>query len=539
MEDEFADINLDEIERIENESVSIRMRDSLLEFTKEMWTVLEPDTTFVVNWHIEELCKVLEGVANGTIKRVIINVPPGTLKSLLVSVFFPAWLWARNPRKRVLTAAYGSHLTTRDNLRVRDIIQSPKFQRYFRVDMVEDQNTKTRYNTTAGGWRIATSVGGVGTGEHPDLIIIDDALTAAQAESEPERTAANNWFDRTISSRGVSRGVSIIVIGQRLHEEDLPGYLLKKDRDGWYHINYPMRYETCKCPGAPSYDEVPPAERAMRLRAHVKGLEESDRCKLHKQDPLWVPDPTDPRRVEGELLMPQIFTEAKVAQLELDLGPYGTAGQLQQRPSPEGGGLFKAEYFEGKFVDEVFALYIACRGWDTAATEGDGDYTAGPLLLAELKSTLVNKREVLELTGRIMVAHVEHEQYGPDKVADLILDTANADKVRKGCKAYAIREEKEGGSAGKAVITERAKLLAGFDYEGVTISGNKITRAKPFRAQCAAGNVYILRGHWNAKYIRELCGFPAASNDDLVDGSSTAYNGLVEMELPQSDWVSW
>ncbi len=526
-----------------------RLQRSLYEFIQEMWDTIEPDKAFVPNWHVEQLCWVLELVEKGIIKRLIINIPPGSLKSLVVSVFYPAWLWAKNPRKRILTAAYGAHLTSRDNLRMRDIIQSPKFKRYFNVTLHEDQNTKTRYNTSEGGWRIATSVGGVGTGEHPDLIIIDDALTAAQAESEPERETANTWFDRTISSRGISRGVAIIVIGQRLHEDDLPGYLLKKDREGWTLVCFPMRYEKCTCPGVPdtlqrktNRDEFGPLFNRARIaawKAFIDTVPEPDRCLLHKSNPAWTPDPLDIRETVGEVLMPQIFTPEVLAQLELDLDTYGVAGQLQQRPSPEGGGLFKMEYFDGKIVDEPPKLYMLCRGWDTAGTDGGGDWSAGVGVAEEIIEEFSNKRRIFRRSGKFFVMAVEHEQVGPDKLDTLMVDTADFDHKRQGCKAYGIREEKEGGSAGIAVVTARAKLFPKLDYQAVVISGSKRVRARPFRAQCAAGNVYIVRAHWNSKYLRELCGFPAASHDDLVDGSSTAYNGLVEMEMPTSDWVAW
>jgi predicted phage terminase large subunit-like protein len=503
MERPMAQIDQDDVDELTKLIVAKEREEfegSLLSFVREAWTVLEPETEFVENWHIVELCKVLEDIYSGRLRRVIINVPPGTMKSLLVNVLFPCWIWAKNPRYRVLSAAYSSTLSTRDNLKVRDVILSPWFRKYWDLKLDEDQNTKTRFNTGEKGWRFATSVGGPGTGEHPDLILIDDALTAAQAESEPERFTANRWFDRTISSRGVSRNVAIIVIGQRLHEDDLPGYLLKKG--GWHHVCFPMKYE----PARPAKD----------------------------QDPGYTPDPRDPRKVEGELLMPQLFDAAKVAQLELDLGPYGTAGQLQQHPSPEGGGLFKREYFAGRFVDRLPALFLACRGWDTAGTENGGDWTVGVKLLAELEEKLENGIKTVKRTGRIFIADVQRDQLSPDKVDALILTTAELDG-----KTCAVREEKEGGSAGVSVINAHSKLLAKYDYEGVTVSGSKPTRARSFRSQCAAGNVYLLRATWNEPYIQELCAFPTAAHDDQVDGSSTAYNHLVDMDVPTADFVTW
>jgi predicted phage terminase large subunit-like protein len=483
------------------------LKRSLLAFTREAWLILEPEHPFVQNWHIEELCTLLEQVAAGfghagmpaqftthePIDRVVINIPPGTMKSLLVSVIFPCWLWARNPKLRILTAAYSDKRALDANLKARLLLKSQWFQQLFPLEFVEDQDTKGRFDTTKGGWRIATSVGGEGTGLHPDLIVIDDAATAADAQSEAERKKVNGWFDQTVSSRGVSRGVKVIVIGQRLHEEDLPGHLLK--RAGWTHVCWPMRFMTAR----PATDT----------------------------QPGYQPDPRDHRTKEGDLLFPQLFTEAKVRQLELDLGPYGTSGQLQQQPSPEGGGLFKREWF--KFVDAAPALARRCRGWDTAASEGKGDYLVGVKISEEFEWDVKDGKRKFQSTGRFFVEDVQRDQLGPDGVDKLMKVTAQLDG-----KACSVREEKEGGSSGVIVINARTKLLRGFNYAGVQLGGSKVTRAKPFRSQCEGGNVYLVKAHWNEAYIVELCAFPTAKHDDQVDASSCAFNSVLLEEPPRS-----
>lgn len=453
-------------------------RDSLLAFVKAAWHIIEPDCEFVCNWHIEELVKVLEDVANGKQKRVVINVPPGTMKSLLVSVLFPCWIWARNPHKRILTAAYSDKRALDANIKARNIIKSHWFQKRFKLVLVDDQDTKGRFDTKQGGWRIATSVGGEGTGLHPDFIIIDDAATAADAQSEVERKKVNDWFDQTMSSRGISRGVAAIVLGQRLHEEDLPGHLIAKG--GWYLVRFPMRY--------------------MKT------------VKPTKDNPGYEADPRDPRKVEGELLWPSVFDEQKVKTLEGDLMAYGTAGQLQQIPAPGGGGLFKRENF--KFIDAAPAVARRVRGWDTAASEGKGDWTRGC--------------RISEARGIFFIEDMVGDKLGPDGVDKLIKVTAELDGKR-----CPIREEKEGGASGKAVIQARAKLLQGWDYLGVTVTGSKVVRAKPFRAQVEAGNVYLVRGGWNEAFIVELCGFPTGKHDDQVDAATCAFNAVLLEPDPQ------
>lgn len=502
------------------------LEQSLHSFVKGAWHLVEPTQVFEDNWHVVALCSVLEQIYAAQCRhrpfahllRTIVNIPPGTMKSLLIEVFFPAWVWAKNPKKRFLTASYGQHLTTRDNLRCRQIIESPWYQEKWPVKLLDDQNTKTRYNTTDSGWRIATSVNGVGTGEHPDFIIIDDPTSAAQAMSAIERTSANDWFDRTVSTR-LGRHPAIIVVMQRLHEDDLAGHLLK--RGGWTLVRWPMRYEKCTCP-----DQQMPDGQEMHP-------DEGRRCPLHKADPLWRRDTRDPRTTMGQLLFPALFPEEKVRQLELDLGPYGAAGQLQQRPSPEGGGLFKMEWF--KFVDALPAgPKRVVRGWDTAGTENDGDWTVGVKISEEFEyviipaAGMIRAKKVLKSTGRFYVEDVQRGRLGPDGVDKLILATASLDG-----KEVPVREEKEGGASGKAQITARARLLKGFDYAEVQLGSNKIVRAKPFRAQCEAGNVHLVRAPWNVPYLQVLCAFPTGTHDDDVDGSSCAFNSLL-LEEPNT-----
>jgi predicted phage terminase large subunit-like protein len=497
---------------------AMRCERSLYQFVVQAWEIVEPGHPFQDNWHIRKLCRLLEQVyyrddilfKRKRDARALINIPPGMMKSLIVMVFFPAWVWAKDPSKRFLCASYGSTLSNRDNLRCRQIIESPWYQSRWPVQLQDDQNTKTRYNTTAHGWRIATSVNGPGTGEHPDYILVDDPHTAAQARSDVERQQALDWFDNTLSTR-LGRMPAFVLIMQRLHEDDLAGHLLR--RGGWYHLRYPMRFEKCKCATAPVCDP-----------------DEAKRCPLHLADASWTPDPTDERTVEGELLFPALKDEDAVRQLELDLGPYGSAGQLQQRPAPEGGGQFKREWF--KFIDAKPAIARRVRGWDTAGTEDGGDYTAGVKISEEFDwrvtpaAGLTPMKRELVSTGRFIVEDVVRDQLSPAGVDALMLATARIDGVE--CPQ---REEREGGSAGKGQIAAHAKLLVGYDHKEVILGADKITRAKPFRSQVEAGNVYLLRGVWNEEYIKELCGFPTAKHDDQVDGSSCAFNSLL-MEPP-------
>ena len=226
----------------------------------------------------------------------------------------------------------------------------------------------------------------------------------------------------------------------------------------------------------------------------------------------------DPRK-PGEALWPAKYPLSELRRRRVGMGEYDWASLYQGRPAPSGGGLFREEWFAGKFVDAAPVLARRARGWDTAATEGGGDYTCGV--------------RIAEAGGIFYVEDVVRGQWSPANAEARMKLTVELDG-----RGVAQREEKEGGSAGKTVIEARTRTLAGADYEGVGISGSKVTRSKPFRVQCEAGNVRIVRDRgrggvdgvgWNKDYIDELCGFPTAKHDDQVDGSSCAFNAVLMM----------
>jgi len=460
---------------------------TLLEFVEQAWPILLPDQPFVKNWHIEAICDHLQAVTIGEIQNLLINIPPGCMKSMLTSVFWPAWEWTRKPSLRYLCASYDQQLSTRDNLAVRQIIESEWYQaRWPHVQMADDQNQKTRFNTTRGGWRIGTSVGGRATGEHPHRKIVDDPHNVKKAESAPQRKGVITWFDRTLANRGLALGAATIVIMQRLHESDLSGHILETQRARWVHLCLPWRYESkrhCMTVGS--------------VKAHV----EKDEV-IFSEPQVWE----DERRKDGDPLWPSLFPEADIKALT-GSDPYLDAGQYQQRPAPEGGGLFKLEWFP--IVDAIPAdaqIIGRCRGWDSAATEGGGDWTVGALV-------------ALARDGIVYVCDIVRRQVGPGADEVLMKQTAQLDGRK-----VEIREEQEPGSAGKKVIASHAKVLVGYVYHGEPSTGDKTTRAKPFAAQASVGNVRLVRGDWNKAYLDELSLFPNGSHDDQVDATSTAFN---------------
>ena len=467
-------------------------------FWRAAWPVLDPAHPLKWNWHLDVLCEVLQEIAekkrNGQATSTVINLPPGTGKSSLVNVIYPSWLWARDPSLSFLSFSYSLKNTIRDNNHVRRLITSQWFSDYFwsryrgangklsPVSLVKDQEIKL--TTSANGWRIASSVEGQGTGDHPHYLIGDDLVKAKDAHYPNALTLANTWLDETVSTRWFHNPVKILVM-QRLGLFDATAHVLTKGN--WDHVVFPMRFRKSV---APNPDGSP-----GRLYS----------CPCHAHEP----DKHDRRTEEGELLWPEQFPEEKVRAVEIELQAFGAAGQLQQEPIPPGGALMKYAWF--KFVDEVPKNAKRCRGWDTADTEGGGNWTVGTL-------------EALTDDGDIYIEDVVREQSGPGGVDKLIMATAERDGRR-----VMIRE---GSGSGKATIAARRKMLHGYDYDSMpetSATGNKAERNKPFRGQLQNGNVYIKRAPWNSAYLAVMCNFTGVGEeeDDDVDATSNAYNGLV------------
>jgi len=287
-------------------------RDFYYFFREFAWPVLQPGTPFISNWHIEHICRALEAVSRGEVKRLIINSPFRLAKSSLVSQAWPAWDWIDNPSKQFLTASYAKDVATRDAVASRRIIDSDNYQaawgHIFRL--TTDQDTKQRYDNSLMGTRTISSTDGAATGFGGDRIIIDDPISAQNANSEIARESSINFYRGTISTRlNNAQTGAIVLVHQRLHENDLTGYLLNNEPGCWEQIIFPMRFST----------------------ANV----------VHNNLGL-----KDPRTTEGELLHPERLNEATVAALEVTLGAFHTAAQLQQRPSVRGGNLIKTIWFK-------------------------------------------------------------------------------------------------------------------------------------------------------------------------------------------------
>lgn len=323
---------------------------SLADFTRQAWHVIEPATPLVWNWHLDTLAAYLEEFFKGRIKRLILNVPPGSMKSILVSVMGPAWKWANDPSARMINLTNEIGLATRDSLRMKHVVQSDWYQARWgeRVKLSGDQKEKLHFENTARGFRQGLGIGGNITGKRASLLLLDDLVDAKKAFSDIVVQSANDTYDQAVSSRlndPANDGICLIM--QRLRTNDLTGHLLAKKATDWTCVRIPMEYD-----GTPGYD---PVRDLGPEYAHL----------------------ADPRTEIGELFFPQRFTPAVVAAMKEDLGEYGTSGQLQQSPSPLGGGILKSKWWrvwgeygwtKGRALPTVKHVFAS---WDTAFSEKD------------------------------------------------------------------------------------------------------------------------------------------------------------------------
>lgn len=296
---------------------------SLYEFVKLMWEYVEPVRPFVDSKHAQAICEHLEAVHYGQIRKLLINVSPGSAKSLLTNCFYPAWQWIHRPGHRYIAYSYSQGLTERDNIRFRQIVESDLYVSLWseKFGMSKDRNTIIQVTNDRMGFKQASSVGGGATGFRADTLILDDPNNVKESESKTIRDSTNTWFREVLPTRvNDPRTASMIVIQQRTHEEDVSGIILSGEDDSWVHLMIPMRFESDrKCITSIGWED-------------------------------W-------RTQDGELMWPEVYDEKSVSDLEKVLGSYASASQLQQSPSPRGGGIIKSVWWKlypkhGEVFDE-------------------------------------------------------------------------------------------------------------------------------------------------------------------------------------------
>jgi len=477
--------------------------ESLADFAIQAWHVLEPTTELKWGWTLEAICDHLEAVVNGDIKRLVANVPPGSMKSLLTGVFLPAWEWGPRgrPSMRYLSTAHKQDLAIRDNMKCRRLVQSEWYQSRWPIRITSDQNSKGKFENDKTGFREAMAFTSM-TGSRGDRVILDDPLSVDDANSEAALDAAESTFREALPTRVNNDDSAIIVIMQRLHERDTTGIILK-EKLGYTHLCLPMRFE------------------------------ESRRCKTSIGF-------VDPRKKEGELLFPERFPEKMVVELEKTLGEYATAGQLQQRPSPPGGGILKTKHFQlwptsWKLPTFEYILQSYDGAYDDDATSSNDPSAC----------TVWGIFEERGIRGAILLdAWDDHLGY-PDFRKKVLTDWHSLygkTSERSGKKADAVLVENK--SSGISILQDlRRANIPAIPYNPGKMS--KIARAHAVSAVHEMDLIYILESNkepgkfitWARKFITEVENFPNAEHDDYVDTYTQALTFLRDggqLELPQT-----
>jgi len=467
---------LPSLEQLDRELIG---REGLKEYVRAAWAIVEPSTSYLHNWHIDMLCEYLEAVSNRQILRLIINIPPRYMKSLLTSVFWPTYTWTIHPHTRWLFASYAQSVSTRDSVKRRDLVSSQWYRSLWgdKVTIAKDQNQKTEFQNTAKGYMMSSSVGASITGAGGDYIVIDDPLDPKQALSDIQRDTANRWIDQTISTRlnDKRRGV-IVLIMQRLHERDVTGHLLsKKDDTGvpdWHHVSVPAE-----------------ATKKTTIQFPVS----KTKVERNTDDLLW------PQKEDREILDRQ----------KRAMGSYAYAGQYQQSPAPLEGGLFKKQwwrFYQPSLLPQESVEQLV-QSWDMSFKSAqDNSFVVGQVWArVGVNRFLLDQVRFHGDFPKTVQAVVGMKHKWPHSTAILIEDKAN----------------------GPAVISTLNSTIQGII--AITPKGSKEARAAAVSYQVEAGNIQLPNPEdcpWVEEFMLECEQFPNAEHDDQCFVAGTKISTL-------------
>lgn len=491
----------------ERRTVKRECEQSLTAFIRHAWHIVEPGQPYTENWHIDEWCRHLEAVTEGEILRLLGNLPPGTMKSLMTSVFWPSWVWGpRNlPHKRFLAASHNERNSTRDNLKCRRLIESAWYQDLWgdRVRLTGDQNAKTKFENTATGFREGVPFTSM-TGARGDYVILDDPMSVDDALSEKVRDGINITFRESLPTRLNNPDKSgIVVIMHRLHDDDTSGVILLGDF-GYDHFCLPMRFD-------PQMRHLPTSIGFV-----------------------------DPRTEEGELLFPERFPEWVVDRDEAIMGPIATAGQMQQSPIPRGGSIIKREYWQLWEEEKYPAFEFVLASADTAYTEREENDPTGFTIWGVYRDQQDKPRVMLmwawakhcELHGKALEKRLGESKRSYDTRS--MPTWGLVEWIAYSCRRFKVDKLLiEAKASGITVQQEMQRLYRedGWSIQLVKPVGDKVARAHAVEPSFAAGLVYAPDEDWAEKVIAQAEVFPKGKHDDLVDSASQALQWLRQSGL--------
>lgn len=507
----------------------------LAAFVLYFWHILEPVDPFVDGWPLECLCAHLEAITNGEVieidgherrmNRLLANVPPGFMKSLCTNVFWPAWEWGPCglPHLRTVSFSYSPELTQRDNAKFRDLITSAEYREMWGHVFSVVGDGKIRVTNDKTGFKFATSFGGVGTGERGHRVVLDDPhKLRAVNETAEARQSITTWVREAMQNRlnDIDRD-AIVIIMQRVHEEDSSGVVIRHLGSEYCHLVIPMEFE------------------ANRHFSHYTGWNHGE----------------DPRTRDGQLAWAERFPAAALGTYRAN--HYLWAGQYQQNPVPRGGGLFKDSWWQVhevertpsgpmKFVPELKPLYVL-GSLDTAFSEKEeSDYSALTVWVVYDDPVTKHRRIMLadawqkrlpEMSGEEVERHPnESEAVWRRRAQEKwgLVEWVNYTCARRRVNKLII----ENKSRAPDVVRTLRRLFAGRDYaiEAVDIRGDKWARASAVvdlftdgmihapATVSETGDVQFLE--WADMTMRDIAAFPRGAHDDLLDSMSMALKYL-------------
>ncbi len=437
---------------------------NLSDFIRQAWPIIEPGTTYIHNWHIDLISEYMEAINAGQITRLVINMPPRHMKSLHITVCYPAWTWVRHPEKRFIKVSYSDSLSRKQNVLARDIIISPWYQQNWggKFSLKADVNRQNEFKNDHQGMMFSTSVGGALTGEGGDVIILDDPQNPLQANSETEREATINFFKNTLQSRlnDPKTGVFIVVM-QRLHEKDLTGHIIAEDL-GYTHLCLPA--------------EAP--ERTV-VTFPISGREII--------------------REEGDVLNPQRFDRGVLEGLKKSMGSLQYAGQYQQTPAPAEGIIFRREWLHNFFNPKATPyMQMLIQSWDMAFTKSEGSAKVAGYVMGRAGANIY----VFDLVNEKMTF--------TESVAAVRTLTAKWPKARS-----KVVENKANGPAIVDLLKKKIPGMVEFNPKG-----SKEERALSVTPYFEAGNIFLPEPEaapWVDDLIRDLLMFPKGVYKDDID----------------------
>lgn len=434
------------------------------DFIAQSFTTLDPSTVYAPNWHIELIAEYLQAISNEEIKRLIINLPPRYLKSISVSVAWPAWLLGHDPTKRIIVASYSQALSQKHSLDCRTLMKSEPYQQQFPDTQIStEHNRKDKFMTTQGGFRLATSVDSSLLGEGGDILILDDPYSPNQVMSKTRREHVLRWFNQTFMTRlNHKKKGAVVIIMQRLHPDDLTGHLVKHLGRFWEHLVIPVEEKETTTYAFKNFEKV---------------------------------------REAGEYLQPSREGKEEIEQLKIELGSYTFSSQYQQNPTPMKGVVLKKEWL--RYYDSLPQNpELIVHSWDTA-----------------IKADQQNHYSVCTIWyiygNQYYLYHVMRKRMEYPELKNAII------KLSDSGSPIILIEDKASGSS----LIQDLRHNVAMPVIPMQPKHDKLIR---FAAACCffeSGNVYLPHetktpNSWFSDYETELLLFPNDDYDDQVDSTS-------------------